>query len=264
MAVYIERRRTRAAGWARRLGAFSLVLFLTAGLSRRYGLLETSDFFLVAQLAAGPALLALACAAFAFARFWNHDDLGGRDLSVGALLALVALTPFAVVVCRAIAFPMPADISTDTGNPPALSDSAIGRDNRTRPDAPASAPGASTQADSNPALAGRRYDLSFEQVLDVAKTLVVRQGWIVLRESGTNIPGGKITIEAQAATPVLAFPVDIAIRVADEAGSAYVDMRAASPYGGYDLGDNAAMIAGFLSELDAEIARRSEVAPSPE
>jgi hypothetical protein len=37
-----------------------------------------------------------------------------------------------------------------------------------------------------------------------------------------------------------------------------------SPYGAYDLGDNAAMIAGFLSELDTEIARRPEAAPASE
>ena len=246
------------------------MLLLTAGLSRRYGLLEPPDFFLVVQLAAGLALLALACAAFAFARFWNNDDLGGRDLSVGAILALVALTPFAVVFYRAIVFPMPPDISTDTGNPPVL---AAGREDRTRPDAPAGSPGPLSQANipstsqtseplPNPPLAGRRYDLPFEQVLDVAKTLVVRQRWIVLRVS--DALGGEVTIEAQTATPVLAFPVDMVVRVADEADSAYVDMRAASPYGGYDLGDNAAMITGFLSELDTEIARRPEAAPSSE
>jgi hypothetical protein len=271
MTAYIERQRTPAAGWARRLGAFSLVLLLTAGLSRRCGLLEPPDFFLVAQLAAGLALLALVCAAFAFARFWNNDDLGGRDLSVGAILALAALMPFAVVFYRAIVFPMPTDISTDTGNPPVLEDAAAGREDGTRPDTPAASPGPLSQANipqtsqtsgplPNPPPAGRRYDLPFEQVLDVAKTMVVRQGWIVLRVS--DAPEGEVTIEAQTATPVLAFPVDIAVRVADEADEAYVDMRAVSPSGAYDLGDSAAMIAGFLSELDTEIARRPEAAPS--
>lgn len=274
MAAYIERRRTRAAGWARRLGAFSLVLLLTAGLSRRYGLLEPPDFFLVAQLAAGLALLALACAAFAFARFWNNDDLGGRDLSVGAILALVALTPFAVVFYRAIAFPMPADISTDTADPPSLVGSPASQEDSARSDVSVSAdtsrqaniPSASQISGTppSPPLAGRRYDLPFEQVLEVAKILVARQGWIVRANADGNTGQGEITIEARAATPILAFPVDIAVRVTDEAGSAYVDMRAASPYGGYDLGDNATMISDFLSELDTEIALRPEAAPLSE
>jgi hypothetical protein len=264
MAAYIERRRTRAAGWARRLGAFSLVLLLTAGLSRRYGLLEPPDFFLVASLVAALALLALLCAAQAFRRFWNDDDLGGRDLSIGAILALVALMPFAVFIYRAAAFPATDDISTDAGNPPAFASAGVDLGPRANPDAVATATAAEPSGKASPALAGRRYDLPFEQVLDVAKALVVRRGWIVSRASGTDVPGGEITIEAQAATPILAFPVDIAIRVADEAGSAYVDMRAVSPYGAYDLGDNAAMIAGFLSELDTEIARRPEAAPASE
>ncbi|MEQ1950807.1 DUF1499 domain-containing protein [Mesorhizobium sp. CN2-181] len=264
MAAYIERRRTRAAGWARRLGAFSLVLLLTAGVSRRYGLLEPSDFFLVARLVAGLALLALACAAYAFSRFWNDNDLGGRDLSVGAILALAALMPFAVVFCRAIALPIPADISTDTADPPALVDSAAGEEVGAQSDALVSDAPSSTQADIDPAIRGRRYDLSVDQMVEVANALVARQGWIVRTDARRQTGEKEITIEARAATPILAFPTDIAVRVADESGSAYVDMRAVSPYGGYDLGDNAALVADFLAELDTEIARRPEAVPPSE
>lgn len=263
MAAYIERRRTRAAGWARRLGAFSLVLLLTAALSRRHGLLDPPDFLLVLRLVAGLAGLALLCAAHAFRRFWNDDDLGGRDLSAGIVFAMIALTPFVVFIYRAAAFPAIDDISTDAGNPPAFASVDVDPGSGVNAAAAAAAE-SETPAETSPALAGRRYDLPLDQVFDVARALVVRQGWIILRASGTDVPAGEVTIEAQAATPVLAFPVNIAIRVADEAGSTFVDMRAASPYGAYDLGDNAAVISDLLSELDTEIARRPEAAPSSE
>jgi uncharacterized protein (DUF1499 family) len=63
-----------------------------------------------------------------------------------------------------------------------------------------------------------------------------------------------MTIEALAHTPLLGFPVDVAVRLTDEGTSTYVDMRSASRYGRHDLGDNAARIAAFLGELDAEMA----------
>ena len=41
-----------------------------------------------------------------------------------------------------------------------------------------------------------------------------------------------------------------------------VDMRSASRYGRYDLGDNAARIVGFLAELDQEVAGQVGAAPA--
>ena len=60
---------------------------------------------------------------------------------------------------------------------------------------------------------------------------------------------------------VLALPVDVAMRVTDEGTSTYVDMRSASRYGSHDLGDNAARIAAFLAELDAEVSALAGVLP---
>ena len=69
-------------------------------------------------------------------------------------------------------------------------------------------------------------------------------------------------IEALAKTAILAFPVDISIRVTDEGETSYVDMRSASRYGRHDLGDNAARIAGFLTALDAAVAGAAAPAPA--
>ena len=47
MRVTIERRPSPACEWASRLARFAAVLFITGGLSHRYGLLETVPFFWV-------------------------------------------------------------------------------------------------------------------------------------------------------------------------------------------------------------------------
>ena len=73
--------------------------------------------------------------------------------------------------------------------------------------------------------------------------------------------GGDGMIEALARTAILAFPVDVSIRITDEGETSYVDMRSASRYGRHDLGDNAARIAGFLTALDAAVAGAAGPAP---
>jgi uncharacterized protein (DUF1499 family) len=81
-----------------------------------------------------------------------------------------------------------------------------------------------------------------------------RQGWQVegsLPSSDTN--ASDAVVNAVAKSFVLELPADVAIRVTSEGETSYVDMRSASRYGRHDLGDNAARIVKFLSELDQEV-----------
>ena len=78
----------------------------------------------------------------------------------------------------------------------------------------------------------------------------------------------EVTIDALAKSFVLGLPVDVAIRVSGNGDAVIVDMRSASRYGRYDLGDNAARIVDFLAELDQEVAgqvarRRPNKASAP-
>jgi hypothetical protein len=255
MAV-LERRVTRAAGWARRTGAFALVLSVTAALSHCYSLLDTPAFLTVLTLVPVIACAALVFAGVAFHRFWNDGDLGGFDLGVGTLLALIVLAPFLFAGYRAAVLPMLADISTDTADPPSLVQAAAARGsgmNRVLPIAP---PAAAEQARAYPNVTGRRYDLPFDQALEVVEAVMAAKGWS-FRPGGLEHPPGEVTIEAETATPLIALPVDVSVRLTDEAGPTYVDMRSAWRYGRHDLGDNAARISAFLAELDAEVIRRT-------
>ena len=71
-----------------------------------------------------------------------------------------------------------------------------------------------------------------------------------------------MTINALARSFILSLPADVAIRVTDDGDAVIVDMRSASRYGRYDLGDNAARIVDFLAELDQEVAGQVGTAPA--
>lgn len=257
MIEYPERRKSRAAGWSRRSGAFSATLLLTAVVGHHFGLVETPAFLWVLAVVALVAALALLFAGFAFSRLWNFGDLGGRDLAVGCLLALLVLAPYGVAAYRFVIYPPLRDISTDLDDPPALAAAvSAGGMNRVAPPTPGER---RLQAQSYPLVTGHRYDLPVGDVVGAVETVLERRGWRFTPPPAApegQMPEGQteITLDALASSFVLDLPADVAIRVGADGDSTFVDMRSASRYGRHDLGENAARIVDFLTELDQEVA----------
>ncbi|RWG39058.1 MAG: DUF1499 domain-containing protein, partial [Mesorhizobium sp.] len=73
---------------------------------------DAPPFLWVLALVALLAALALLLAGIALSRLWNFGDRGGRDLSVGALLAVLVLAPFGVAAYWATIYPPLRDILT--------------------------------------------------------------------------------------------------------------------------------------------------------
>ncbi|TIX25316.1 MAG: DUF1499 domain-containing protein, partial [Mesorhizobium sp.] len=120
----------------------------------------------------------------------------------------------------------------------------------------------SLQADTYPLVSGHSYNLPFETVVDAVETVLDRRDW-QLTAPYPDINGqSEATINALAKGFVLGLPADVAIRVTDDGEQVIVDMRSASRYGRYDLGDNAARITDFLGELDQEVAGQVGAAPA--
>jgi len=236
-----------AAGWSRRMAAFSAVLLLTVWTGHHFGLVETPAFLWVLALVALLAALALLFAGWAFARLWNFGDRGGRDLTVGALVALVVLAPFAVASYWALTFPPLRDVSTDLEAPPPLP-GAEGS-------GPVTTPGERRlQAQAYPLVNGRRYDLPFAEALAMVQNVLRRQGWTDAKtRPSSDINVREVVITATASSFVLELPADVAIRVSGDEETSFIDMRSASRYGRHDLGDNADRIVRFLKELDQEV-----------
>ncbi|RWM95819.1 MAG: DUF1499 domain-containing protein [Mesorhizobium sp.] len=254
------RRTSRAAGWSRRAGAFSAVLLLTVLVGHRYQLVETPAFLWVLGIVALLAALALLLAGLAFSRIWNFGDRGGRDLSVGAVLALLVLAPFGIVAYWAATSPPLRDISTDFADPPVLDTSTRTADmNALSPPTPGER---RLQTETYPLVTGRSYNLPFDRVLEAVATVLARRDWQLAVPFPRAIGQSEVTITALARSFILSLPADVAIRVNDDGDAVTVDMRSASRYGRYDLGDNAARIVDFLAELDQEVAGQVGTAPA--
>lgn len=251
MTAFPERRTTMAAGWSRRMAAFSAVLLLTAWTGHHFGLVETPAFLWVLALVALLAAFALLFSGWAFARLWNFGDRGGRDLTVGALVALIVLAPYGLASYWALTFPPLRDISTDLETAPAFADGRIFE----------ATPGERRlQAEAYPLVNGRRYDLPFAEAANMVRDVLRRQGWAsstmpTLEDEGLR----ELLVTATATSFVLELPVDVVIRVTGDGETSFVDMRSASRYGRHDLGDNADRIVRFLKELDQEATGQSAI-----
>jgi hypothetical protein len=246
------------------VAVFSAVLLVTAGLSHRYALLETPAFLGVMAVVALLGGAALLLAALSFRKVWYEGDRGGGALTLGVLVALLVLTPFLVSAYRVAVNPELHDISTDLDDPPSLAVAARTRGPDMNPLVPMTPEQRKLQAQSYPQVTGRRYELSFDRTFDTVMALMKRKGWEPI---GPWLEAGgqsEITIDTVAYTTILAFPIDVAIRLVNEGDTTYVDMRSASRYGRHDLGDNAARIVDFLTELDTEIAAQAGAAPGEE
>ncbi len=259
MTEYPERQMSRAAGWSRRTGAFALVLLVTDWVGHHFGLTETPAFLWVLGLAALLAALALLLAGLAFSRMWKFGDLGGRDLTVGAILAVVVLAPYGFVAYRMATLPTLWDISTDQDDPPAL-DAGVRTAGMNALVPPT--PGENRlQSQAYPLAIGHRYDLPFDETVDAVETLLKEQGWQIAGSlPAADDAQDEVTMTAVARSFILDLPADVAIRVTDDGDTTLVDMRSASRYGRHDLGDNAARIVAFLAELDRRAAGQAGTA----
>jgi hypothetical protein len=261
MADYTEAPVSLAAARARAIAVFSAIVFLTAALGHRYGFLATPDFIPVLGVVAGLALLSLLFAARALFQLWTFGGEGGGNVVAGVLIALLVLSPFAVSLYRALTLPALNDISTDTDDPPILAAAAKMRTAGMNSIEPFTPERRKLQLDSYPGATGRRYGAPIGQVAEEVAGVLDDRGWTVVARPDVGSDATEITFEAVAKTFLLGFPSDVAIRLIDEGTSTYVDMRSASRYGEYDLGDNDARIEAFLADLDVEIAYLTVVIP---
>lgn len=258
----ILERRSRSTWWSRRIAVFAAVLFAMAALCHRYALIDTVTLFWIVGGVGTLAVLGLGLAAAGLSRIWREGDLGTRDGVIGVLVALLVLAPFFVSGYRFFAYPALNDVSTDLVDPPRFTFLQAARTPQMNPFGPIGEAAATVQQERYPEITGRRYDLAADRILGIVRQLTADRGWTVVY--APNIAreepvAGDATFEAVAYSLLLAIPSDVAIRIVDEQGSTYVDMRSASRYGLHDFGDNARRIDAFLSDLDTEAALQAGV-----
>lgn len=256
MAAYFERRTSRAAMWARRVALFAALLFAVSAVAHRARMFETPGFIWILAVVAFLAAVALFLAALGFSRLWRFGDRGGRASAWAVLIALGVLAPFLFAGWNVLTKPRLAGVSTDTAAPPEFDAALRNRSAAMNPIGPISEAAALLQEKHYPDASGRRYEASLDLVAVAVDEIVEARGWEVLSRQGDPQLSLQMTVEALAYTPLLGFPSDIAIRLTDEGGGSFVDMRSVSRYGRHDLGSNAARIAAFMADLDAAMMSR--------
>lgn len=184
MKAVIERRDSRASQWSGRLAYFTTILLLVAGLSHRFGLLETVPFLGVLLIA---CLLAAAGLGFAFGGFadlWERGDRGGRRALAAAIVCCILLAPYALSAWRVMEHPRLTDVATDLDDPPMFRTLSAQRPLFANQVAPIDASKAQMIRSSYPDLSGRRYPVSPGRVMEQVLALIGERGWTVAGRHG--------------------------------------------------------------------------------
>ncbi|MBB5703438.1 hypothetical protein FHS76_003341 [Ochrobactrum daejeonense] len=248
-----QRRQSRSAVWALRLGVFAVILLALAFVLHRFWTLETPDLVLVAGLSAAIAILALVCAAKGFRNLWTNGDKGGARSFWGGIFAFAVLLPIGLVAALWYASPPLYDLSTDFETPPQFPANMPPRLQWMNPLTLAVSGDALAQLTAYPDVVGRRYEAAPDRVAQGVGTVLKAFGW---QESARNASPSEQNATRFAVTAhsfVLGLKSDIVIRLLDEGEATYVDVRSLSRYGKRDMGLNAGFITDFLGALESEV-----------
>jgi len=261
-AVY----RTAAAPASRKLASIGLALAVTAFLAKRFGLVDADVFVLSLMTAAVVAFLALAMAFYAFNRIWTRGGPGVPAALTGAVFALLALAPSALVIGLLVLYPGTHDLSTDRARPPEIN-SVVTTDNQpflawfdealekhvwpvmTRTDGGQISAG-QEQVQRYPDIVSRRYRITTAQLHAAGMKAMEELSWTVVDELPPDLLDAATRVQAEGTSQVLGLKTDIALRIQPDPVGALLDVRARSRTPLRDLSGNADHIRGVFAEID--------------
>jgi hypothetical protein len=239
------------ARWSSRIAIFSASLVVVGLVLHRLTSFPTPvalNLFFVAFVGAAVALLA---GLIALAQIWHSGYAGAGGAAIGILLPLLmAVWPLAYVQAYRN---MPAlnDVTTDLALPPrftALAKQRVEGSNG----ATYQARFAELQQKAYPDLRTFVIDRPVEETFELVEETAARLRWkVVVSDApvGKTAKGG--LLEATDQTMIMGFTDDIVVRVEGNLNRSRIDVRSASRYGSFDLGQNATRVRRFLAELKA-------------
>ncbi len=243
-ACMMEEPFARTATWSKRLGLFAIPVAVIAVFAQRTGRLD----YLPALATLGSSMVLAAAAILlgivAMAIIWVRGNRGAGAAALGIIAGVVVIGAPAYFIGRAWELPPLTDIATDPANPPPF---VFASAERGRGENPLAYPGdeaAMTQMAAYPDIEPLRVLQPPEETHALALQLVESRGWRVL-DSGS----GSQRIEAVVTSLILKQNSDVVIVITPDGTGSRVDMRSASRVGDRDLGENAARIRAFLSDL---------------
>ena len=249
--VRIEAPFSAAALWCRRLAVFALAVAAVGIALTRARLVEAPAGLAVFSSAIVIALVALLLAGAACVSMWRTARRGVVPTLTGVVLAALLLAMPAWLAVQALRLPVLNDVSTDTRDPPAFSQSRAALDARGGRSPPSTPPGnAAAQRQAYPDVQPILVELDADEAYGIALKAAQIRGWTIVDRS---LPSGGRSglghIDAVDRTPIMGFPDDITIRIKPLAGQTRIDVRSVSRYGRNDFGTNAKRIGAFAQEL---------------
>ena len=246
-------RRSLIAAWSRWLGAFSVPVLAIVTIAHRSGLMPTGQALVLVACAFGFAAVALVLAIAAAGFVWHDGRSGGRDAAIGALWALLALSPVGYLAVEWMDFPKVTDVSTDAVDPPLYREAAFLRAGRLDSARPPSPEERVRIRSAWPEIVTRRFSVGSDLLFLTTRRLVEEEGWKVTELVQPSGDGERGRIEAVARTLVFGFEDDVVVRVLPEPSGSRIDMRSSIRWGTHDFGRNARRIRAFLDELDRRV-----------
>lgn len=257
MGARITERRSRAAGFARFSGGFSVPVLVLTALGHRYGLIPESALLALISTGILLAILGMAAGLYALIDIWNNGEEGAGSAVLGVVYSVPGTVLFAMTVYALVVYPRLNDISTDLFDPPAYASFRGIPSDRV---APPPAEQREVQRAAYPDITARRYPVILRRVFDAAKGIVEARGWEIISIDDPGPEDSQATIQVVARTLLFRFTDHVVIRLVSEPAGTRVDVRSASTYGLHDLGQNARRIREFLAALDTALqGERSEL-----
>lgn len=284
MAGHYIKGRAVSAAWGWRSGTLALATLIVAVAFFRLKLLDPLTLTWTLAVAAGFAALALLLSAHAVLRVWRRGDRGGGRALAAFALGLVVAIPFVGLLYLFDRYPDGNAAQTSGVLAPIQG-------------APGGAPAEPLAPPERALLPAKDYQATAATVYGAARQVLTASGMDVVEVETSATPkpaegdlgvAGTVAvplptprdsvnrsaeydpaatadadgylIRAVAYAPLLGFPSDVTIRIVEENGVAYVDMRSVSQTLARDLGENRRIIQTFLARLDAAMQALQDVA----
>jgi uncharacterized protein (DUF1499 family) len=242
------------ARWSSRIALFSASLLLIGVALHRLFSLPTPVALNLFAVGLGGAAIALLAGLIAAIRIWRKGYRGAGSAAVGILLSLIVIGWPVAYVAAYSHLPRISDVTTDINAPPRFVAVVARREKGMNAPAYPGAAAAGEQLKAYPDLRTFLLDRPAEEAFELVEEAVRRLKWkVVASEAASARPLKAGVIEATDQTLLIGFTDDIAIRVEGNVTRSRVDIRSASRYGNFDLGQNAARVRKFLTELQARV-----------
>lgn len=248
--IVLEDPFARSAIWSRNLAIFAFFVAAIGILLSRKGL-DPQLALSIVGAALGLAGLAVLFALLAMAVIW-HTGFRGIGLALGGLVLSALLFAYpAFLAVEARTAPVLSDITTDLDDPPAFlttEAAQVERHGATPPQAPSEREKA-IQRQAYPDLQPLVLDADLSDISDAVHKLIKRRHWTLIDELDSDRGGQRIDVAA--ASLVMGFPLDIAIRIKPIGNKVQVDMRAVARKGWQEQPRaNVQRLENFLSDVE--------------